>query len=75
VPVQGCHAPTRQFVAMTVAGQLDQRRTGRDVPGEDVAGAVVHAGESQGRQFSSCNIGMYEMPTIAPSGDCSLATV
>jgi hypothetical protein len=27
------------------------------------------------RQFSSWNIGMYEMPTIAPSGDCSLATV
>jgi hypothetical protein len=27
------------------------------------------------RQFSSWNMGMYEMPTIAPSGDCSLATV
>lgn len=26
-------------------------------------------------QFSPWNMGMYEMPTIAPSGDCSLATV
>lgn len=26
-------------------------------------------------QFSSWNIGMYEIPTMAPSGDCSLATV
>jgi hypothetical protein len=26
-------------------------------------------------QFSSWNIGIYEMPTIAPSGDCNLATV
>ena len=27
------------------------------------------------RQSPSCNMGMNEMPTIAPSGDCSLATV
>jgi hypothetical protein len=26
-------------------------------------------------QLSAWNIGMYEMPTTAPSGDCSLATV
>jgi hypothetical protein len=33
------------------------------------------AGRRVGFQVSSWNAGMYEMPTIAPSGDCSLATV
>jgi hypothetical protein len=45
-----------------------------DQAGLDIRLLVISAPVAS-RQFSSWNMGMYEMPTIAPSGDCSLVTV
>jgi len=41
----------------------------------ETSGLLVISAAVASRQFSSWNMGMYEIPTIAPSGDCSLATV
>jgi hypothetical protein len=69
------HAASRRVHSASMAPREATAPWTRSGPcGRDI-GLLVISAPVAARQFSSWNMGMYEMPRIAPSGDCSLATV